>query len=139
MDKIIKDSIGLLEDAIICLKKGMKYDGKLPYEAKFPNGAADHIRMIFEPISRLDATNERDKAIDTLAYSANYLSWMREGCPKSEFAWMMNRYLSLFKIQESRIKLNQEEKEIALPGMRRDENGSNGGGFGTVSEVQRDG
>lgn len=112
MDKTIQDSIELLEDAIRCLKKGNRYNSKHPYETSFPNGARDHLRMLVEPVVRIDAVNDRDKAVDYLAYAGNYLSWLRRGCPKSEFADIASRYMNLFKIQESRIELQKMEEKL---------------------------
>ena len=112
MDKTIQGSIELLEDAIKCLKSGNRYNSKHPYEASFPNGARDHMRMLMEPIFRIDAVNDRDKAVDYLAYGGNYLSWLRRGCPKSEFADLASRYMNLYRIQESRIELSEQEMQL---------------------------
>ncbi len=107
MDSTIQGSIELLEDAIKCLKGGLRYQGKHPYETSFPNGARDHLRMLVEPVVRIDAVNDRDKAVDFLAYAGNYLSWLRRGCPKSEFADLASRYMNLYKIQERQVELHQ--------------------------------
>ena len=130
MDKIVVEARKLLGEAVQAISGNDRYNAKHPYEASFPNGARDHIRMILENIIRLDATKDRDKAIDTLAYCALYVSWMRAGQPQSEFKYIANRYMNLLRVQEKKIDLRE---------MRGDEDNSNGGGFGTVSDVQRDG
>ena len=101
MDTIVIEARKMLGGAIQALDKGDSYNNKHPYEASFPNGAADHIRMIMENIIRLDSTGDLDKAVDTLGYCALYVSWMRAGAPKSEFAYISNRYINLMKIQDS--------------------------------------
>lgn len=111
MDKIVITARQLLGDAIQALDKGDSYNTKHPYEASFPNGAADHIRMIMECIIRLDATRESDKAADCLGYIALYCGWVIAGCPRSEFAWISNRYMNLFKIQESKLEEIMEASE----------------------------
>ena len=112
MDKIVVTARQLLGDAIQALDRGDGYNTKHPYEASFPNGFADHCRMIMECIMRLDATKERDKAADCLAYIALYCGWVIDGCPKSEFAYISNRYMNLFKIQESKIELQKMEGKL---------------------------
>ena len=119
MDKIVVTARQLLGEAIQALDKGDSYNSKHPYEASFPNGFADHCRMIMECIMRLDATKEKDKAADCLAYIALYCGWVIDGCPKSEFAYISNRYMNLFKIQEKRIEMSMSRKESSA-----DPNGS---------------
>ena len=126
MDKIVVTARQLLGDAIQALDSGDRYNEKHPYEASFPNGVSDHIRMIMECIMRLDVTKERDKAADCLAYIALYCGWVIAGCPKSEFEYIANRYMNLFKIQESRIELSE---------MLRDESATNGGRDGELPQL----
>ena len=85
--------------------------------------------MILENIVRLDATNDRDKAVDCLNQVALYLDWIIRGCPKSEFEYIINRHKNLFKIQE---------KQIAVSEMRRDESSTRPNGSDTLPGVQRD-
>ena len=126
MDKVVVTARQLLGEGIQALNKGDSYNTKHPYEASFPNGAADHIRMIMECIMRLDATNDRDKAADCLAYIGLYLGWMIAGCPKSEFSYISDRYMNLFKIQESRIELSK---------VLGDESATNGSGDGELPQL----
>ncbi len=128
MDTIVIEARKMLGEAIQALDKGDSYNTKHPYEASFPNGAADHIRMIMENIIRLDATGDFDKAVDTLGYCALYVAWVRSGCPKSEFAWISDRYMNLFKIQESRIELSK---------VLGDESATNGSGDGELPQLPR--
>lgn len=130
MDGIVLTGRQLLGEAIEALDKGDSYNSKHPYEAGFPNGFPDHCRMLMECVMRIDATGDRDKMVDYLGYAALYLGWMAAGCPKSEFSHIANRYMNLFKIQENNIEVRA---------MRGDEANTNGSGFGTVSDVQRDG
>ena len=114
MDNIVLTGRQLLGEAIEALDKGDSYNSKHPYEAGFPNGFPDHCRMLMECVMRIDATGDRDKMVDYLGYAALYLGWMAAGCPKSEFSHIANRYMNLFKIQESRIALSElHEHEVS--------------------------
>lgn len=126
MDTIVIGARQLLGDAVQAISGNDRYNVKHPYEAAFPNGAADHIRMILENIIRLDATNDKDKAVDTLAYCALYVSWMTAGQPQSEFKWIANRYMNLLKVQEKRIALSE---------MPEYENSTDGGGCGDLPQL----
>ena len=84
--------------------------------------------MILENIVRLDATNDRDKAVDCLNQVALYLGWIIRGCPKSEFEYIINRHMNLFKIQESRIELSK---------VLGDESATNGSGDGELPQLPR--
>ena len=126
MDNTIIEAKQLLSDAVGAVSGNDRYNDKHPLETSFPNGAADFIRMLMENVIRLDATNDRDKAVDYLGYAALFLAWIREGCPKSKYAYIAERYKNLFKIQESRIELSE---------MLRDESATNGGRDGELPQL----
>ena len=125
MDSTIIEAERLLADAVKAVSGNDRYNNKHPVETVFPNGAADFIRMLMENVIRLDATNDRDKAVDYLGYAAIFLAWIRGGCPKSKFAYIAERYKNLFKIQESRIEMS----------MSRNEDNTNGTGADSVSTL----
>ncbi len=135
MDKIVVEARKLLGDAVATLTQNDRYNKNVAYYDTMPNGIEDHIRMLMEPIFRIDATNDRDKAVDYLGYSSLYLGWVREGCPKSKYNYIAYRYKQLFRIQERRIELNQEEKKVDLREMRRDENDTDGNGCGSLPQL----
>ena len=126
MDSIVIESRKLLEDALQAVSDNDRYNEKHSLETSFPNGAADFIRMLMENVIRLDATNDRDKAVDYLGYAALFLAWIREGCPKSKYAYIAERYKNLFKIQESRIALRK---------MPEYEDSTDGDGCGDLPQV----
>jgi len=126
MDKIVVEARQLLGEAVQAISGNDRYNAKHPYEASFPNGTKDHLRMIMENIIRLDATNDKDKAIDTLAYCALYVSWMRAGQPQSEFQYIVNRYMNLLRVQEKRVELSE---------MLGDESATNGDGGGELPQL----
>ncbi len=112
MDSIVLESRKLLGDALNAVSGNDRYNDKHPLETVFPNGAADFIRMLMENVIRLDATNDRDKAVDYLGYAALFLAWIREGCPKSKYAYIAERYRNLFKIQERHDELQMLEGKL---------------------------
>lgn len=126
MDCTVLESRKLLGDALQAVSGNDRYNEKHSYETAFPNGAADHIRMLMENIIRLDATNDRDKAVDYLGYAALYLAWIREGCPKSKFSYIAERYINLFRIQERQVELSE---------MREHEDNTNGDGCGALPQL----